>query len=65
MTLEETMKMMGIWIAATMLLAFAPLATAQTVLDSPELYPGEKALYEAAGKEGMVVSFDTGPTWAN
>jgi len=38
---------------------------AQTVLDSPELYPGEKALYEAATKEGMVVSFDTGPTWAN
>lgn len=38
---------------------------AQTVLDSPELYPGEKALYEAAKKEGMVVSFDTGPTWAN
>ena len=40
-------------------------ALAQTVLDSPELYPGEKALYEAAKKEGMVVSFDTGPTWAN
>ncbi len=38
---------------------------AQTVLDSPELYPGEKALFEAAKKEGMVVSFDTGPTWAN
>lgn len=41
------------------------LAVAQSVLDSPELYPGEKALYEAASKEGMVVSFDTGPTWAN
>ena len=40
-------------------------AIAQTVLDSPELYSGEKALYEAAKKEGMVVSFDTGPTWAN
>ena len=40
-------------------------APAQTVLDSPELYAGEKALYEAAKKEGMVVSFDTGPTWAN
>lgn len=47
-------------------LTFAPaLAQAQTVMDSPELYPGEKALYEAASKEGMVVSFDTGPTWAN
>ena len=40
-------------------------AAAQTVVDSPELYPGEKALFEAALKEGMVVSFDTGPTWAN
>ena len=44
---------------------FAALAAAQTVLDSPELYAGEKALYDAAKKEGMVVSFDTGPTWAN
>ena len=43
----------------------ATAATAQTVLDSPEFYPGEKAAYEAAKKEGMVVSFDTGPTWAN
>jgi putative spermidine/putrescine transport system substrate-binding protein len=34
-------------------------------LDGPELYPGEGALYQAAAKEGMVVSFDTGPTWAN
>jgi putative spermidine/putrescine transport system substrate-binding protein len=45
--------------------ALSTVAVAQTVLDSPELYPGEKALYEAAKKEGMVVSFDTGPTWAN
>ena len=43
----------------------ASVVAAQTVLDSPELYPGEKTLYEAAKKEGMVVSFDTGPTWAN
>ena len=43
----------------------AASAGAQTVADSPELYAGEKALYEAAKKEGMVVSFDTGPTWAN
>ncbi len=52
-----------------MLMAAAALwvcsAVAQTVLDSPELYAGEKTLYEAAKKEGMVVSFDTGPTWAN
>ena len=40
-------------------------ALAQTASDSPELYAGEKALYEAAKKEGIVVSFDTGPTWAN
>lgn len=47
-------------------LTLAPvLAQAQTVMDSAELYAGEKALYEAAAKEGMVVSFDTGPTWAN
>jgi putative spermidine/putrescine transport system substrate-binding protein len=33
--------------------------------DGPELYAGEKALFEAAEKEGLVVSFDTGPEWAN
>ena len=43
----------------------AAAAFAQTVQDSPELYPGEKALYAKAQKEGLVVSFDTGPTWAN
>ena len=52
-------------IAALALLALTTLANAQTLLNSPELYPGEKALYEAASKEGLVVSFDTGPTWAN
>ena len=52
-----------IWAAVTA--TFAVCASAQTVLDSPELYAGEKTLYEAAKKEGMVVSFDTGPTWAN
>jgi len=46
-------------------LTLAPAAWPQTVADSPELYAGEKSLYEAAKKEGMVVSFDTGPTWAN
>src|SRR6202158_5912808 len=46
-------------------LLWAGAVMAQTVLDSPELYTGEKTLYEAAKKEGMVVSFDTGPTWAN
>jgi putative spermidine/putrescine transport system substrate-binding protein len=33
--------------------------------EGPELYPGEKLLYDAAAKEGLVVSFDTGPEWAN
>ena len=51
--------------AAIAAAALASAALAQTAADSPELYPGEKALYEAAKKEGMVVSFDTGPTWAN
>lgn len=50
---------------ASALLALALAAPAQTIKDSPELYPGEKALYEKAVKEGLVVSFDTGPTWAN
>ena len=34
-------------LAGAVALAAAP-TLAQTVLDSPELYPGEKALYEAA-----------------
>jgi putative spermidine/putrescine transport system substrate-binding protein len=33
--------------------------------EGAELYPGEKELFEAARKEGLVVSFDTGSTWAN
>lgn len=46
------------------------LAAALTIspalaFDGPELYEGEQALYDAALAEGMVVSFDTGPTWAN
>jgi putative spermidine/putrescine transport system substrate-binding protein len=50
-----------------LILAFflAALAAPAASLEGPELYPGEKALFEAAVKEGMVVSFDTGPTWAN
>ena len=46
-------------------LAIATPALAQTVTDTPELYGGERTLYDAAQKEGIVVSFDTGPTWAN
>jgi putative spermidine/putrescine transport system substrate-binding protein len=47
------------------LLTSMPLAGGAFAFDGPELYPGEQALYDAAKKEGMVVSFDTGPTWAN
>jgi putative spermidine/putrescine transport system substrate-binding protein len=46
-------------------LTAALLAAPALALEGPELYPGERALYEAAAKEGIVVSFDTGPTWAN
>ena len=49
-------------LAATALVALPSLAFA---FEGQELYPGERALYEAAQKEGLVVSFDTGPTWAN
>jgi putative spermidine/putrescine transport system substrate-binding protein len=59
------MKLLHCAAIAALALTMPIAATAQTVTDSPELYAGEKALYEAASKEGMVVSFDTGPTWAN
>lgn len=41
------------------------LLTTAFAFDGPELYQGEKALYAEAEKEGLVVSFDTGPEWAN
>ncbi len=44
-------------------LSLAPLTA--SAFEGPELYDGEQALYEEAQKEGLVVSFDTGPTWAN
>jgi putative spermidine/putrescine transport system substrate-binding protein len=34
-------------------------------LDGPDLYAGESALYDAAVKEGLVVSSNTGANWAN
>ncbi len=49
-------------LAGVALSALAPFAQA---FEGPELYPGEKALYAEAAKEGLVVSFDTGPEWAN
>lgn len=45
--------------------AFTSLCIGQAAAQQAELYPGEQALYEAAKKEGFVVSFDTGPEWAN
>jgi putative spermidine/putrescine transport system substrate-binding protein len=45
--------------------AAKPVETVAVELPGPELYPGEKELYAKAAAEGMVVSFDTGPTWAN
>ncbi len=44
--------------------ALAPPAS-QAITDTPELYPGERELYERASRDGMVVSNNTGPTWAN
>ncbi len=49
------------WLAA--LAVVFPLAA--QAFEGEELYPGEQALYDAASEEGLVVSFDTGPTWAN
>jgi putative spermidine/putrescine transport system substrate-binding protein len=52
----------------TLLPAVACIALAATsaqAFEGPELYDGEAALYDKASEEGMVVSFDTGPTWAN
>lgn len=49
----------------TTAVTIALFSTAAMAVEGPELYPGETALYKAASKEGMVVSFDTGPEWAN
>lgn len=56
--------MKNLLFALALIVAFAANASAAAKL-APELYPGEQALYEKALEEGMVVSFDTGPTWAN
>lgn len=65
MTLHRRHLLQGMG-ASVIALASAPaLAQSQTVTDTPELYAGERALYEAASREGMVISNNTGPTWAN
>lgn len=63
MTLDRRSLLAGA-AALTATPAFAQQAS-QAVGDTPELYPGERELYERAGREGMVVSNNTGPTWAN
>lgn len=51
--------------AAGALSLAALLAGPAAAFEGAELYDGEKALYTEAQKEGLVVSFDTGPEWAN
>ena len=51
--------------SAAALAALVAYAAPAVAFEGPELYEGEKALYEAAVKEGIIVSYDTGPTWAN
>lgn len=49
-------------LALVTLLAFCTLSAAAF---DRELYPGENDLFKLAKQEGTVVSYDTGPTWAN
>lgn len=56
--------LIGAAVAAALTLGLGHPGPARA-FEGPELYPGERALYDAAQKEGIVVSFDTGPTWAN
>ena len=58
------MKKMSGFLGMVMAAALA-VPSLTMAFEGPELYPGERQLYEEALKEGMVVSFDTGPTWAN
>lgn len=66
MNIDRRLLLQGMGASALAMAASPALAQAPaTVLTSAELYSGEKALYEAAVKEGMVISNNTGPTWAN
>lgn len=66
MTIDRRLLLQGMGASALAMAASPALAQAPaTVLTSAELYSGEKSLYEAAVKEGMVISNNTGPTWAN
>lgn len=50
--------------AAVIAIASRGVAPAQA-LEGPELYPGERALYETASREGLAISSNTSPGWAN
>lgn len=54
-------RVVGILVAVILVTACAASAAGF----DKELYPGESELYGLAKKEGVVVSYDTGPTWAN
>ncbi|MGQ9368397.1 extracellular solute-binding protein [Azospirillum sp. ST 5-10] len=56
---------MANWLLRAALAAAIALPATAQAFEGPDLYEGETALYEAAQKKGLVVSFDTGPTWAN
>tara|TARA_R110000868_G_scaffold243100_1_gene498860 strand:- start:41064 stop:42134 length:1071 start_codon:yes stop_codon:yes gene_type:complete len=56
---------MGFKIKAAVVAALSLVPATASAFDGPELYQGEQELYEKAREEGLVVSFDTGPTWAN
>ena len=49
----------------TLTAALCALSAHAFAFDGAELYSGEAALYAKAKKEGIAVSFDTGPEWAN
>jgi putative spermidine/putrescine transport system substrate-binding protein len=48
-----------------LVVALGVLLTASAAALDKELYPGEAKLHKLAREEGLVVSYDTGPTWAN
>ncbi|MBF9263501.1 extracellular solute-binding protein [Paracidovorax cattleyae] len=51
--------------AGTLPLTSLLTTRAAFAFEGAELYAGERALYDEAKKEGLCVSFDTGPEWAN
>lgn len=59
--------MKSIWLNTILgtVLSMSIASTFASPLEGGELYPQEQLQYEKAKKEGMVISFDTGPTWAN